>query len=102
MDRIKKTAHDIEQIIQAATPDLKDVQFQVRAEKSVRGWSARRSSVPITSSKSTRVSMKSRISLSYFMSCNKNNIIALSVDMSGFEQIVRAKISNLLVTNDGV
>lgn len=40
MDRIKKTAQELEKIIHVAAPDLKYVPFKVCAEKSVNGWSA--------------------------------------------------------------
>jgi hypothetical protein len=40
MDRIKKTARELEKTIRIAAPDLKYVPFKVHAEKSVNGWSA--------------------------------------------------------------
>ena len=73
MDRIKKTAREIEQIIRAATPDLKDVQFQVHAEKSVSGWGA---SAVVGIGNIIEVNAhpkRSWTSLSCCMNCNKNN-----------------------------
>lgn len=40
MNRIKKTAQELEKIIRSGAQDLRDVQFRVHAEKSVGGWSA--------------------------------------------------------------
>jgi hypothetical protein len=40
MDRIKKTALELEHMIRRLASDLKDVQFQVHTVKASGGWSA--------------------------------------------------------------